>query len=273
MREKNGEANPEENKNEGVPQFGAWMTVTKPTRKRNPMFEAVGRKETSSKDPNIDHMDIGTPVKNKSGSDEQKEKNASEEQVDEMVIGTPIKQPEKVPQEQKSEEESTKESKRPNPKEKPPDNGKKKSPVNQAKSSNKSSIKGSRKEGAAGRKFAHAFKDLKASHKPDMVFLFETRCSGLKVANTIKNLGFTNQEICEARGYAGGDFNEIAAISEQRGGSTPNVQRCNNFQQWIHRCNLIDLKPVGPFFTWEGPKREGQGKLYKRLDRALCSDS
>ncbi|KAF7839228.1 ribonuclease H [Senna tora] len=70
-----------------------------------------------------------------------------------------------------------------------------------------------------------------------------------------------------------GDFNEIASISEQKGGSPPNIQRCNKFQSWINKCSLIDLIPAGPFFTWEGPKRHGQRKLFKRLDRALCNQN
>ncbi|KAF7827642.1 reverse transcriptase [Senna tora] len=69
------------------------------------------------------------------------------------------------------------------------------------------------------------------------------------------------------------DFNEIASITEQKGGSPPNIQRCNQFQSWIDRCNLIDSKPAGPFFTWEGPRRPNQDKLFKRLDRVLLSPS
>ncbi|KAF7827992.1 LINE-type retrotransposon LIb DNA [Senna tora] len=68
-----------------------------------------------------------------------------------------------------------------------------------------------------------------------------------------------------------GDFNEIASTNEQRGGASPNIQRCTEFQNWINRCKLIDVVPAGPFYTWEGPKRQGQEKLYKRLDRVLCS--
>ncbi|KAF7802873.1 ribonuclease H [Senna tora] len=70
-----------------------------------------------------------------------------------------------------------------------------------------------------------------------------------------------------------GDFNEIAYVTEQKGGSQPNLQRCNNFQSWIDRCYLIDIKPDGSFFTWEGPKRPNQEKLFKRLDRVMCSPS
>ncbi|KAF7820651.1 ribonuclease H [Senna tora] len=70
-----------------------------------------------------------------------------------------------------------------------------------------------------------------------------------------------------------GDFNEIASLAEQWGGSLPNVQRCNKFQSWINECSLIDMIPAGSFFTWEGPKRHGHDKLFKRLDRALCNQN
>ncbi|KAF7844993.1 ribonuclease H [Senna tora] len=158
----------------------------------------------------------------------------------------------------------------------------------------------------------------------------------MKAENTIRNLGYDNKEVAEARGYSGGiwalwkkeikatslynheqfiqieiedqqevigvyaspqaqirdgirpiieniclnynhlliiagDFNEIAAREEQRGGSLPCTDRCIKFQNWINDCNLIDMVPGGLFFTWEGPKRDGQEKLYKRLDRVLCS--
>ncbi|KAF7815483.1 ribonuclease H [Senna tora] len=169
-----------------------------------------------------------------------------------------------------------------NRKEKPPDTSRKKNI--QQKDQNAIIFWNCR--GAAGKKFALAFKEIKRIHKPDAVFLFETRCSGLKAANTIKNLAFSHNELNEARGFMGGiwalwsqningtwDINEIADVTEQKGGSSPNSQRCRNFQNWINDCNLIDLKPSGLFFTWEGPKRPGQQKLYKRLDRVLCSAS
>ncbi|XP_028769381.1 uncharacterized protein LOC114726829 [Neltuma alba] len=69
----------------------------------------------------------------------------------------------------------------------------------------------------------------------------------------------------------GGDFNDIASLSEQSGGMGANINRCNAFRDWIHRNVLIDLDPVGPFFTWRGPKWEGRERVFKRLDRGLCN--
>ncbi|KAF7822893.1 ribonuclease H [Senna tora] len=130
-------------------------------------------------------------------------------------------------------------------------------------------------------------------------------CSGQTTEKVIRNMGYPEKELVEARGFSGGiwvvwnhnikvtciqkhdqfiqleienedgekwgDLNEIADETEQRGGSPPNVQRCQNFRDWINDCNLIDMHTAGPFYTWEGPKRPRQEKLYKRLDRILCS--
>ncbi|KAF7836148.1 ribonuclease H [Senna tora] len=222
MKEKNGEAIPDEKRNVEGPQFGEQeemeqreissedlnqMTVYQEDwkkKEKNPVFDDGDSKETALEEPNIDQMEIGTPSKNKDEPNEQKEPDPSEEKMDVMIIGTPIKQPEEVPQEHKRTEESRMEPKRANPKDKPPDNGRKKSPGIQAKNSNKSSFKGSKKEGAAGRKFYLAFKKIKRIYKPDMILLFETRCSGLKVKNVIKSLGYQFHEINEARGFSGG---------------------------------------------------------------------
>ncbi|KAI9114616.1 hypothetical protein K1719_014314 [Acacia pycnantha] len=69
----------------------------------------------------------------------------------------------------------------------------------------------------------------------------------------------------------GGDFNEIKTPREQKGGGRVNDSRCKRFNDWIEECSLIDLEAQGPFFTWKGPKWEGLDRVYKRLDRCLCS--
>ncbi|KAF7826830.1 ribonuclease H [Senna tora] len=92
-----------------------------------------------------------------------------------------------------------------------------------------------------------------------------------------KNAGKMRSKGSRREGAAGRNFalslKEIKRIykPDMRGGCSPDVNRCNNFKEWINRCNLIDLKPEGPFFTWEGPKRSNQEKLFKRLDRVLCT--
>ncbi|KAI9122178.1 hypothetical protein K1719_006867 [Acacia pycnantha] len=68
-----------------------------------------------------------------------------------------------------------------------------------------------------------------------------------------------------------GDFNEIKTPLEQKGGGRINETRCRRFNDWIEDCRLIDMGAQGPLFTWKGPKWEGLERVYKRLDRCLCS--
>ncbi|XP_029147110.1 uncharacterized protein [Arachis hypogaea] len=68
-----------------------------------------------------------------------------------------------------------------------------------------------------------------------------------------------------------GDFNEIKDPIEKKGGGDTNNRACRKFKEWINHCGLIDLGFVGTRFTWRGPKREGQDKVLKRVDRALAN--
>ncbi|KAI9082356.1 hypothetical protein K1719_035779 [Acacia pycnantha] len=70
-----------------------------------------------------------------------------------------------------------------------------------------------------------------------------------------------------------GDFNDIKTPLEQKGGGHVNETRCHRFNDWIEDCKLLDIETQFPFFTWKGPKWEGLERLYKRLDRCLCSAS
>ncbi|KAI9127807.1 hypothetical protein K1719_000800 [Acacia pycnantha] len=70
-----------------------------------------------------------------------------------------------------------------------------------------------------------------------------------------------------------GDFNEIKTPTEQQGGGRVSEIRCRRFNEWIEDCSLIDIEAQGPFFTWKGPKWDGLDRVYKRLDRCLCSIS
>ncbi|KAL4305780.1 hypothetical protein AHAS_Ahas16G0112500 [Arachis hypogaea] len=54
-----------------------------------------------------------------------------------------------------------------------------------------------------------------------------------------------------------GDFNDIAEQSEKKGGGGNDAHACRRYS--------------GSRFTWKGGIREGQERVYKRLDRALCN--
>ncbi|KAF7825274.1 ribonuclease H [Senna tora] len=307
------------------------------TSKGNPLFAEAINKETDENEQvqGTDTMEIGSPVKEQQQSPKEKSESQLESQPEAMELGTPVKTKQKASKNESKGKECQAGSPDPNPKENPPDTSKKKAGIQRGLNVVKLNSKG------ASRKFLNAFKEMKRMYKPDMVCLFETRCSGIKAEAIIKKLGFNNYAINDARGYAGdiwalwnqdidatctysheqflqleikdqikgkwdviavyanphaqirdsiwpileskctnsssllmaGDFNEIASVSEQRGGSAPNLNRCNRFKEWINNCNLIDMVPAGPFFSWEGPKRQGQAKLYKRLDRTLCNQN
>ncbi|KAI9114076.1 hypothetical protein K1719_014726 [Acacia pycnantha] len=70
-----------------------------------------------------------------------------------------------------------------------------------------------------------------------------------------------------------GDFNEIKSPRKQKGGRGANGTRCRVFNEWIQKCNFIDMDTKGPFFTWKGPKWDGMDIMFKRLDRCLCNVS
>ncbi|KAF7842178.1 ribonuclease H [Senna tora] len=291
---KSSETEKEGNEEMGVaePRYGGWMTVQRQRRQRRQRpndhkasttggniggksrFTVLDDEKLEEKDnshnENAENVESeqaepqSTPTKAIRGSKiTNKDKEGLDTRV-EMDIGSPT--PKTISE--KATNSVTNQRQNLNHKEKPPDTGKKKEIAQRS----------------PRKKFDLAFKEIKRKQKLDFVCLFETRCSGLKAANIIKRLGFQNNEIVDAHGYAGGiwvvwnkeitatcDFNEIAATNEQRGGAEPRLQRCIHFQSWINECNLIDVRPAGPFFTWEGPKRPGQDKLFKRLDRVLCS--
>lgn len=58
--------------------------------------------------------------------------------------------------------------------------------------------------GAQGMNFRRAFKIFCRKNRVDMVALQEPRCSGDVARKAIKNLGFKNYLVSEARGFSGG---------------------------------------------------------------------
>lgn len=68
-----------------------------------------------------------------------------------------------------------------------------------------------------------------------------------------------------------GDFNDIAAPSEKRGGRPASDTRCSRLRNWLDLCGLIDLGMQGGKFTWKGARRLPFNRVYERLDRAVCN--
>ncbi|XP_061352346.1 uncharacterized protein LOC133297248 [Gastrolobium bilobum] len=58
----------------------------------------------------------------------------------------------------------------------------------------------------------------------------------------------------------GGDFNEIVAATEKKGGSPPNYAKCQAFKDILDECQLEDLGFTGSKFSWQGPKKDTKCK-------------
>ncbi|XP_057745065.1 uncharacterized protein LOC130962927 [Arachis stenosperma] len=195
--------------------------------------------------------------------------------------------------------------------------------------------------GIANRATVRALKEYRRMYRPDCLFLFETRCSGEKAREVIRELGFQFAVVEDAVGFSGGiwvlwedanldirlreshhqyihlsvdraewgsclltaiyaspqerhratlwkklqviadsisipwlllgDFNDISDIEEKKGGGRDNPSACRRFRSCISRCKLIDLGWIGAKYTWKGGEREGQNRVFKRLDRGLAN--
>ncbi|XLR56294.1 hypothetical protein S83_006966 [Arachis hypogaea] len=58
--------------------------------------------------------------------------------------------------------------------------------------------------GAASNAFRRTFKDMYRHHRPDLVVLLETKCSGSTVTTVIQQLGLKYHIVEETQGFAGG---------------------------------------------------------------------
>lgn len=58
--------------------------------------------------------------------------------------------------------------------------------------------------GAASKKFLRTLKELLRTHKPCMLVLMETRCNGLRATEILQHTLFSNVEVVETQGFAGG---------------------------------------------------------------------
>ncbi|XP_052114078.1 uncharacterized protein LOC127745428 [Arachis duranensis] len=129
---------------------------------------------------------------------------------------------------------------------------------------------------AASNAFRRTFKDMYRHHRPDLVVLLETKCSGNTVTTVIQQLDLKYHIVEEAQEFAGGiwvcwnrddlyinaieNHNQYIHVKVQE----PNVRKC---------CGLIDLGFMGSRYTWRGPKWEGLDRVFKKLDRALSNSS
>ncbi|XP_074313875.1 uncharacterized protein LOC141649075 [Silene latifolia] len=69
----------------------------------------------------------------------------------------------------------------------------------------------------------------------------------------------------------GGDFNNLLFSNERLGGAEVTLADIKPFQDCLHCCDLVDIKAIGSFFTWNN-KQELETLVYSRLDRCLIND-
>ncbi|XP_074291134.1 uncharacterized protein LOC141617901 [Silene latifolia] len=69
----------------------------------------------------------------------------------------------------------------------------------------------------------------------------------------------------------GGDFNNLLFPNERLGGAEVTLADIKPFQDCLHCCELVDIKAIGSFFTWNN-KQDLETLVYSRIDRCLIND-
>ncbi|XP_015972136.1 uncharacterized protein LOC107495506 [Arachis duranensis] len=135
--------------------------------------------------------------------------------------------------------------------------------------------------GIANRATVRALKEYRRMYRPDCFFLFETRCSGEKAREVIRELGFQFAVVEDAAGFSGG----IWVLWED---ANLDIRLRESHHQYIHlsvdrvewgSCLLTAIyaspQERHRATLWKklqkGGEREGQNKVFKRLDRGLAN--
>ena len=69
-----------------------------------------------------------------------------------------------------------------------------------------------------------------------------------------------------------GDFNEPLVQEDKFGGRAVSVSRSLLFKECLDKCNMIDIRFFGPWFTWSN-RREVQALIQERIDRFFVNPS
>jgi hypothetical protein len=69
-----------------------------------------------------------------------------------------------------------------------------------------------------------------------------------------------------------GDFNELLALHEKRGGNARSLRQILEFQDAVNACNFVDLGYRGASYTWNN-NRDDEANIQGRLDRALATST
>ncbi|XP_074278320.1 uncharacterized protein LOC141601913 [Silene latifolia] len=83
------------------------------------------------------------------------------------------------------------------------------------------------------------------------------------------SLGLISRDI-DTAWLVGGDFNSLMHLNERVGGSEVTWSDISPMRQMVDQCDLMELKSIGSFFTWNN-KHEVGTKVYSKLDRVLIN--
>ncbi|XP_019258278.1 PREDICTED: uncharacterized protein LOC109236539 [Nicotiana attenuata] len=73
--------------------------------------------------------------------------------------------------------------------------------------------------------------------------------------------------------FIGGDFNEVLKARDKFGGNPINLNRSNQFWNYINKCNLIDLGYKGSKYTWTNKRyTSGNTLILERIDRCFANE-
>ncbi|KAL8136632.1 LOW QUALITY PROTEIN: hypothetical protein V2J09_002633 [Rumex salicifolius] len=120
--------------------------------------------------------------------------------------------------------------------------------------------------------FERSMRYLLRKFKPDFLVLLETHVAGHKAGEICRRQRFDRFERVKAQDVYGGDFNVVRSLEERIGGSGQLSPDIAEFNEWIDRHQLIDMRFEGTPYTWaRGSKTDVL--VQKRLDRVLLNET
>ncbi|XP_074283852.1 uncharacterized protein LOC141608393 [Silene latifolia] len=161
-------------------------------------------------------------------------------------------------------------------------------------------------QGTGKKEKINAIKEVVRTYKPTVLALVETHMGEDHAIKLGSILGYKGQSRVNAIGFSGGiwlywnterdpsnrrnlwseletfarnnnrpwmlagDFNETRSLNKRHGGDSNMARRCENFNNWIENCELLELAFSGSAHTW-ARGNSVETRKSARLDRALCN--
>ncbi|KAK1313493.1 hypothetical protein QJS10_CPA06g01305 [Acorus calamus] len=97
------------------------------------------------------------------------------------------------------------------------------------------------------------------------VYASNSSADRLSLWEDLENIAATTSSL---KWMVGGDFNEVRYVHEKRGGRNPHIRRISNFNNSLEACHLLDLRSIGPSFTWSNNQDR---RIACKLDRVMVN--